>query len=569
MRNSKNLNNIGCYILPVLYYKLTLFLLLPLFVLFSTLFLINQEVANAQGITNFTLTIPQGASVQGNPSYDPDTITVKAGDTIAVENEDSTPHTVTNGEDATDPNMGKLFDTSIINAGDSSKIVTTDLKPGEYPFFCSVHPYQMGTLVVDRAGVSSITNDSTTIKDNPVIEAVKTLLNDAIIDLDRGDSDMALMHLDLANQANQQINSTSKNATISTEVISTLLNDAIQDLENEDTNTARAHIDLVNQQLNNTSTMFSNLSNNTMSPILSNDTEQQITDEISPGIAKDNILTYENSTYGIKLQYPSSWQHNASLRPIFDVLFLPQGEVMPSPEVGLGIKKVDIPFGVLMLDQDVDSIYSTIDNTAPIFLKSIIPDFLLTGSGTTNLSGMPAHSMRFIGYIGEGVKAVQTTLLIHDGNLYVLTYFAPLQDFATYLADANRMTDSFKIDDVIGSVFPQGTNATNAAGSLAGEGTTVVMPLGTASNPGYASVGYEPLQVTVSPGASVIWDNQDNALHTATSGNTETATPDGRFDTGLVGANQLSIPVTMPTEPGVYTYFCTLHPSLTGTVRVQ
>src|SRR5215211_1855935 len=95
-----------------------------------------------------TLNIPQGASVQGNPSYDPDPLTVKVGDTIAVNNEDTTPHTVTNGKDATDPNMGKLFDTSIINAGDSSEIVTTDLKPGEYPYFCSVHPYMTGTLTV-------------------------------------------------------------------------------------------------------------------------------------------------------------------------------------------------------------------------------------------------------------------------------------------------------------------------------------------------------------------------------------------------------------------------------------
>jgi plastocyanin len=95
-----------------------------------------------------TLKIPQGASVQGNPAYDPDSITVKAGDTIAVENEDSTPHTVTNGKDATDPNMGKLFDTSIINAGDSGEIATTDLQPGEYPFFCSVHPYMTGSITV-------------------------------------------------------------------------------------------------------------------------------------------------------------------------------------------------------------------------------------------------------------------------------------------------------------------------------------------------------------------------------------------------------------------------------------
>ena len=95
-----------------------------------------------------TLTIPNGASVQGNPAYEPSQLTVKVGDTIAVENKDIAPHTVTNGKDATDPTMGKLFDTSIINAGDSGEIVAADLDPGEYPFFCSVHPYMTGTLNV-------------------------------------------------------------------------------------------------------------------------------------------------------------------------------------------------------------------------------------------------------------------------------------------------------------------------------------------------------------------------------------------------------------------------------------
>jgi plastocyanin len=95
-----------------------------------------------------TLTIPQGASVQGNEYYDPAELSIKVGDTIAVENKDTTPHTVTNGKDTTDPNMGKLFDTSIINAGDSADIVTADLKPGKYPYFCAVHPYMTGSMTV-------------------------------------------------------------------------------------------------------------------------------------------------------------------------------------------------------------------------------------------------------------------------------------------------------------------------------------------------------------------------------------------------------------------------------------
>lgn len=112
----------------------------------------------------------------------------------------------------------------------------------------------------------------------------------------------------------------------------------------------------------------------------------------------------------------------------------------------------------------------------------------------------------------------------------------------------------------------QGTNATNTTGaSEGGSQTTVVMPLG--SSGATSGAGYEPPEVTVSPGATVTWDNQDNALHTATSG--QSPTPDGKFDSGIVGANQESEPITMPTEPGEYTYFCTLHPFLVGTVTVQ
>jgi plastocyanin len=126
--------------------------------------------------------------------------------------------------------------------------------------------------------------------------------------------------------------------------------------------------------------------------------------------------------------------------------------------------------------------------------------------------------------------------------------------------------------------FAQGTNATNATNttsaagaanatgaSAAGGQTTIVMPLG--SSAPSSGLGYEPRKATVSPGATVIWDNQDNALHTATSG--KSPNPDGKFDTSYVAANQQSKPITMPTEPGEYPYFCTLHPFLTGTVVVQ
>jgi plastocyanin len=94
------------------------------------------------------LTILEGSSIQGSPSYDPATLTVKKGDKITVTNKDTLPHTVTSGTGPTDPNSAKQFDTSIIEAGATADIETTNINPAEYPFHCTVHPYMMGKLVV-------------------------------------------------------------------------------------------------------------------------------------------------------------------------------------------------------------------------------------------------------------------------------------------------------------------------------------------------------------------------------------------------------------------------------------
>jgi plastocyanin len=106
----------------------------------------GQSTVAAGGVT---LTILEGSSIQGNPDYDPDEVTVKKGDKITVNNADTMPHTVTNGESGSDPNSGKLFDTSIINSGDSAEIDTSAVDAGAHPFYCMVHPYMTGSLTIE------------------------------------------------------------------------------------------------------------------------------------------------------------------------------------------------------------------------------------------------------------------------------------------------------------------------------------------------------------------------------------------------------------------------------------
>jgi cytochrome c oxidase subunit 2 len=109
----------------------------------------GNATSAAAGGGGVTLTILEGSSIQGNPDYDPKELTVKKGDKILVDNVDTMPHTVTNGESGSDPNSGKLFDTSIINGGDSAEIDTATVDAGTHPYYCMVHPYMTGTLTVE------------------------------------------------------------------------------------------------------------------------------------------------------------------------------------------------------------------------------------------------------------------------------------------------------------------------------------------------------------------------------------------------------------------------------------
>jgi plastocyanin len=70
---------------------------------------------------------------------------------------------------------------------------------------------------------------------------------------------------------------------------------------------------------------------------------------------------------------------------------------------------------------------------------------------------------------------------------------------------------------------------------------------------------YDPDPVTIEEGGKVIWLNQDSAPHTATA-------DDGSFDTGTLEKGKLKSETFK--EPGTYTYICSVHPDMHGTVEV-
>ena len=86
-------------------------------------------------------------SIVGNSdsnSYNPNPIEIQVGDTVTWINNDSSPHTATSSSD--DSN----FDTDVLRRGETYSF-TFD-KEGQYPYFCTLHPSMVGTVVVLPSG---------------------------------------------------------------------------------------------------------------------------------------------------------------------------------------------------------------------------------------------------------------------------------------------------------------------------------------------------------------------------------------------------------------------------------
>ncbi len=75
-----------------------------------------------------------------NFAFHPGTLTVASGATVTVTNEDHVAHTVTS-------TSGHYFNTGDVDPG-TTVTFRAPTKPGTYPYFCEIHQYMTGTLVV-------------------------------------------------------------------------------------------------------------------------------------------------------------------------------------------------------------------------------------------------------------------------------------------------------------------------------------------------------------------------------------------------------------------------------------
>jgi plastocyanin len=73
-----------------------------------------------------------------NFTFGPTTLAVRPGTTVTWINDDDTPHTIMA--------MDKSFRSKPLDTGE--RFAFTFMKPGEYTYFCTIHPMMTGKVVV-------------------------------------------------------------------------------------------------------------------------------------------------------------------------------------------------------------------------------------------------------------------------------------------------------------------------------------------------------------------------------------------------------------------------------------
>jgi len=79
--------------------------------------------------------------------FTPNTVTVDVGGKVIFSNTDSAAHTFTSGISSDADSVGAVFDSSLTMAGSSFEWLPTEA--GEQPYFCIVHPWMSGLIIVE------------------------------------------------------------------------------------------------------------------------------------------------------------------------------------------------------------------------------------------------------------------------------------------------------------------------------------------------------------------------------------------------------------------------------------
>jgi len=153
-----------------------------------------------------------------------------------------------------------------------------------------------------------------------------------------------------------------------------------------------------------------------------------------------NFLPYVNSTYGIKLQYPSSWdkEENGTRQDTETnvVTFYPPA-TNSNASLDISIDDISDEKGIALAQYASGGISD---------LKQSLKNFKLVGLTTNNvLSGLPAYKSIYTYADQNTIFKDMEIGAIKGDKAYILTYEAGMNEYEKYLPIIQELINSFQI----------------------------------------------------------------------------------------------------------------------------
>jgi eukaryotic-like serine/threonine-protein kinase len=153
-----------------------------------------------------------------------------------------------------------------------------------------------------------------------------------------------------------------------------------------------------------------------------------------------NLLTYQNSTFGTKIQYPSSWdkQENGTKQDTESdiVTFYPPAS-NSNASLDLSMDDISDEKGISVAQYANDGLGD---------LKDSLQNFKSIGLTTNNnLAGLPAYKSLYTYVDGKTTFKDMEIGAIKGDKAYILTYEGGADEFDKYLPTVQQMINSFQI----------------------------------------------------------------------------------------------------------------------------
>jgi hypothetical protein len=163
---------------------------------------------------------------------------------------------------------------------------------------------------------------------------------------------------------------------------------------------------------------------------------------IAQSSSSSSLLSYENPTYGITIQYPSNWMASTNQLPTYNSII---GFYSPLESLS-DVLPVEFALSITTYTNNISlDEYTKITRTA---LEQ--QGMEISESSATTLAGNPAHKITF----SPGDQIAQNSpvefnfmqiFTIIGNKVYSLSYNAEASKFSTHLNTIQQMLDSVKI----------------------------------------------------------------------------------------------------------------------------